>query len=228
VARCRRLLDLDADPRAIDDVLGGDSADLLFGSVATLPGIRVPGHVDGAELAMRAVLGQQVSVAGARTLARRLVQQYGTELSVPDGSLTHTFPSSAVLAQADPAGLPMPASRARALVALATALEAGEIDLEPGADRDETAARLMALPGIGSWTADYVRMRALGDPDVAMAADLGFRHGLRALGAPLDSRGSPELVGRWRPWRSYALQHLWAAASKHMQEAHHIQEERTA
>jgi AraC family transcriptional regulator of adaptative response / DNA-3-methyladenine glycosylase II len=213
VARCRRLLDLDADPRAIDDVLSGGPGALLAESVARLPGIRLPGHVDGAELAVRAVLGQQVSVAGARTLARRLVDQHGRALAVPDGSLTHTFPSAEALARVDPDRFPMPRSRAAALSALARALAAHDIELDPGADRDQTTARLMALPGIGAWTSDYIRMRALGDPDVAMEGDLGFRHGLRALGGPTDPRAVAAIGDSWAPWRSYALQHIWAAAS---------------
>jgi AraC family transcriptional regulator of adaptative response / DNA-3-methyladenine glycosylase II len=217
VARCRRLLDLDADPRAVDEVLGADP--LLAGSVAARPGIRVPGHVDGNELAVRAVLGQQVSVLGARTLAARLVAQCGLVLPVPDGSLTHAFPTPQALADLDPATLAMPKSRATALLSLVSALTRQEIDLEPGADRDETTASLMALPGIGQWTADYIRMRALGDPDVAMSTDLGFRHGVQVLGADGDPKHTDELARRWRPWRSYALQHVWAAATHHVQEA---------
>jgi AraC family transcriptional regulator of adaptative response / DNA-3-methyladenine glycosylase II len=217
VARCRRLLDLDADPRAIDGVLGTDA--LLADSVAATPGIRVAGHVDGGELAVRAVLGQQVTVLGARTLAARLVTQYGATLPVPDGSLTHVFPSPQALADLDPGRLAMPKTRATALLSLVSALADGSIDLEPGADRDETATRLMELPGIGRWTADYIRMRALGDPDVAMSTDLGFRHGLEALGAYGDPRQADDIARRWRPWRSYALQHVWAAATHHVLEA---------
>jgi AraC family transcriptional regulator of adaptative response / DNA-3-methyladenine glycosylase II len=217
VARCRRLLDLDADPRAVDDVLGAD--ELLAHSVAATPGIRVPGHVDGNELAVRAVLGQQVSVVGARTLAGRLVAQCGVALPAPDGSLTHTFPTAQALSELDLSSLAMPKSRSTALFSLVSALAGGVIDLEPGADRDETTASLLALPGIGPWTADYIRMRALGDPDVSMSSDLGFRHGVQALGADGDPRRAEELARRWRPWRSYALQHVWAAATNHVQEA---------
>ncbi len=210
VARCRRLLDLDADPRAVDGVLGGD--DVLARSVARMPGIRVPGHVDGAELAVRAVLGQQVSVRGARTLAARLVARYGQPLAEPDGSLTHVFPSPQALLRIDPESIAMPKSRSRALLSLVAALAEKTIDLEPGADRDASAARLMTLPGIGRWTADYIRMRALGDPDVEMFGDVGLRHGLELLGVDGDPRLMPTTTQRWRPWRSYALQHIWVAA----------------
>jgi AraC family transcriptional regulator of adaptative response / DNA-3-methyladenine glycosylase II len=213
VARCRRLLDLDADPRAVDAVLAGSAGGLLEDSVARTPGIRVPGHVDGAELAVRAVLGQQVSVAGARTLAGRLVARYGDALPAPDGTLTHAFPTPEALCALEPRELAMPRSRASAILSLVQAVAAGDVDLDPGADRDATGARLMALPGIGRWTVDYIRMRALGDPDVAMTSDLGYRHGLQALGATSESAAD------WRPWRSYALQHIWAAATIDVQEA---------
>ena len=196
VARCRRLFDLDADPDAIDGLLG---ADLLLGPVVHAhPGRRAPGAVDGFELAVRAVLGQQVSVAGARTVAGRIARSCGEPLPRPSGGVTHLFPTPDRLAGAD---LPVPAARARALRALA----ASGIDLGPGADRDEAVARLVALPGIGPWTASYVAMRALGDPDVFLPTDLGVRRALARLG------GDPSDAARWRPWRSYATHLLWAA-----------------
>jgi len=201
--RCRRLLDLDADPAAISGFFGPDP---VIGPLArACPGRRSPGHVDGDEVAVRALLGQQVSVAAARTLGARLVAEYGKPLSSPVGSLTHLFPSASTLAAADPGSLPMPASRGRALVGLATALASGDVCLHPGADREETEARLLALPGIGPWTASYIRMRALSDPDVYLPTDAGVIRALRSLGADPD----PDLA-RARPWRSYAVHHLWA------------------
>ena len=201
VQRCRRLLDLDADPAAVDAHLGADP--LLSARVAAVPGRRVPGAVDGVELAVRAVLGQQVSVAGARTLAGRLTARFGEPLEVADGGLTRRFPAPAALAAADPAELPLPKARARALTALAGRLADGSLPLDPGVDRDATEAALRALPGLGPWTAAYVRMRALGDPDVLLLTDLAVRRALSAVGA----EGSD--FRRWRPWRSYATLHLW-------------------
>ena len=207
VARARRLLDLDADSAAVDDVLGGDP--LLAPLVAAWPGMRVPGAVDGAEMAVRAVIGQQVSVAGARTVAARLASAYGKPVTATGTGVTHHFPTVDALAGVDPETLPMPRRRGRTLVALCAALARGDVDLDAGADRDETSAALLAMPGVGPWTADYVRMRALGDPDVLLTTDLGVRRGLERLGAPGDPRAASALGERWRPWRSYALMHLW-------------------
>lgn len=204
VQRCRRLLDLDADPDAVSGFLASDE---VIGPLArACPGRRSPGHVDGDELAMRAVLGQQVSVAAARRLGARLTAEYGKPLARPSGTLTHCFPDAATVAAADPAALPMPAARARALVSLAAALASGEVALHPGADRDEAAARLLALPGIGPWTVAYIRMRALSDPDAFPATDVGVLRALAALGAG----AGVAVAERWRPWRSYAVHHLWA------------------
>jgi AraC family transcriptional regulator of adaptative response / DNA-3-methyladenine glycosylase II len=208
VQRCRRLLDLDADPVAVDDALAADP--LLAPLVRRAPGRRVPGAVDGAELAVRAVLGQQVSVAGARTLAGRLTAALGEPL--PDGladeALTHAFPTAHALAAVDPAELPLTRARAHALVTLCGAIAAdeGPLVLDPGADRDATRERLLMLPGIGPWTAEYVAMRALGDPDAFPATDLGVLEAIERLGD-----ADPE---RWRPWRAYAVQHLWASLSE--------------
>jgi AraC family transcriptional regulator of adaptative response / DNA-3-methyladenine glycosylase II len=212
VARCRRLLDLDADARAISDVLGADPA--LAPMVEATPGQRVPGHVDGFELAVRAVLGQQVSVTGARTVAGRLAATFGTPMHDGADGLTHLFPSAQAIAAADPDQLSLTRARAAALVGLARAVADGVVDLDAGADRDRTSAQLLALPGIGPWTVAYIRMRALGDPDVFMPSDLGVRHGLLALGLPGDVRSAAVIAETWRPWRSYALQHVWAAAAR--------------
>jgi AraC family transcriptional regulator of adaptative response / DNA-3-methyladenine glycosylase II len=202
VERCRRLLDLDADPAAVVDFFEGDP--VIGPLVRKRPGLRVPGHVDGFEVAVRAVLGQQVSVAGARTLAARLAASYGTPLPAADGSLTHLFPSAGALAAVNPESLPMPRARARALVGLCAAV-AGGLDLDRGVDRAATREALLALPGIGPWTASYVALRALGDPDAWMPTDLGIWHALTRAGA------SAELSDAWRPWRSYALMHLWTS-----------------
>jgi AraC family transcriptional regulator, regulatory protein of adaptative response / DNA-3-methyladenine glycosylase II len=209
VERCRRLLDLDADPAAVSEHLG---ADALIGSlVSAAPGLRVPGHVDGAELAVRTVLGQQVSVPAARAGAGRLVAEHGEPLARPRGAVTALFPAPDVLAALDPARLAMPRARAAALVGLCRALARGELCLDAGADRVEARRRLMALPGVGPWTAGYVAMRALGDPDVFLAEDLGVRHALRRLGGPDDPRRAAAMAAAWAPWRSYATQQLWQA-----------------
>jgi AraC family transcriptional regulator, regulatory protein of adaptative response / DNA-3-methyladenine glycosylase II len=216
--RARRLLDLDADPCAISGFFGGDP--VIGPLAADCPGRRAVGAVDGNEIAFRAVLGQQVSLAAARRLAARLVMLCGTPLpgsldateffaaDEPD-QLTHVFPDAATIAALDPATLPMPLARGRALVTLAGALASGDVSLDPGADREEAGARLVALPGIGPWTAGYIRMRALSDPDVFLPGDVGLVRALRLVtGAP---GVSPAMAERWRPWRSYATHHLWAA-----------------
>jgi AraC family transcriptional regulator of adaptative response / DNA-3-methyladenine glycosylase II len=210
--RCRALLDLDSDPQAVLDALGADA--LLGPLVRACPGRRVPGHVDGHELAARAVLGQQVSVAGAAALAARLTAIYGEPLERPLGGITHVFPSAAALADADPADLPMPGARRSALLGLCAALAEGDVVLDAGVDREEALARLRALPGIGPWTASYVAMRALRDPDAFLPSDLGVRHALERLGQ--DGRPLPAaaVAERWRPYRAYALQHLWASLAE--------------
>ncbi len=219
VQRCRRLLDLDADPEAVTGYL---STDPVLGPLTLAhPGRRSPGHTCGSELALRAVLGQQVSVAAARRLGARLVASYGKPLSRPDGPLTHCFPTAETLAAADPATLPMPRSRALALTGLAAALASGELSLDPGAERDRAEAVLLALPGIGPWTASYIRMRALSDPDAFLPTDVGVLEALSRLGAlPVSGTGpaararsaqaAAALAESWRPWRSYAVHHLWA------------------
>jgi len=206
VQRMRALFDLDADPDAVDRALGADPH--LAPLVAARPGLRSPGHVDPHELAVRAVLGQQVTVAAARTLAGRLTARYGEPLPAPSGGLTGLFPTVAALAEADDEDLAMPGARKRALRGMCAALASGAVDLSPGVDREQAAAALLALPGIGPWTVSYVRMRALGDPDAYLPTDIGVRHGLSAVGAP----DTPDTTA-WRPWRSYAVHHLWVAST---------------
>ena len=207
VQRCRRLLDLDADPLAIDEVLSADP--LLAPLVASTPGLRLPSQVDGFEVAVRAIVGQQVSVAGARTILGRFAQTYGTpvtfDLAASHG-LTHAFATPEALAEADDTALSMPRSRARALIGVAQAVADGKIELDPGADRDAVRADLVALPGIGPWTADYISMRALAHPDLMLETDLIIRRMLDCHGV------EPERTERWKPWRSYAAMHLWRAS----------------
>ncbi len=209
VGRCRRLLDLDCDPAAPDAHLAADP--LLAPLVRRRPGLRVAGTVDGAELAIRAVLGQQVSVAAARTTAGRLTRALGEPLPSPTGSLTHLFPTPQAIATASSSRLAGPARRRRTLQALAAALARKEIVIDPGSDRAEARADLLAIPGIGPWTAEYIAMRALADPDAFLPTDLGVARALERLGKPAGSREILHLAERWRPWRAYALQHLWAA-----------------
>lgn len=208
ISRCRRLLDLDADPQAVDDVLRAD--EVLRPLVDKRPGRRVPRTVDGAEFAVRAVLGQQVSTAAARTHAARLVQAHGVRIEDPAGGLTHLFPESAALTDVDPTTLAFPQSRRTTFAALVKALAGGEIDLGAGSDWDRARARLAALPGVGPWTVEVIAMRALGDPDAFVATDLGVKLAARHLGLPETPRLLAERSREWRPWRSYAVQYLWA------------------
>jgi AraC family transcriptional regulator, regulatory protein of adaptative response / DNA-3-methyladenine glycosylase II len=186
----RAILRPDTNPDAILARLGDDP--LLGASVRAAPGRRIPGHPDPAELAVRALLGQQISVAAARTRAGRLVAMAGEPLARPSGGVTHRFPTPAALAALDPDTLPMPRSRARALVGMAG---------KPFG---------VHLPGIGPWTAAYVALRS-GDDDAFLPTDLGVKHGLAALGA--DPARAEELAEAWRPYRGYAVAHLWAATS---------------
>jgi AraC family transcriptional regulator of adaptative response / DNA-3-methyladenine glycosylase II len=194
MARCRRLLDLDADPEAVDALLAEDPA--LKPLVDKGPGRRVPRTTDENEFALRAVLGQQVSTAAARTHAARIVARHGTPIADPAGGLTHVFPA---LHDIDPAHIKVPESRRRTIQALIES----DIDLTPGTDWDRARRQLEALPGVGPWTVEIIAMRALGDPDAYPATDLGVRHAAAQLGTTDDSE-------RWRPWRAYAVQYLWA------------------
>ena len=206
VQRARRLLDLDADPPAVVGVLEMDP--LLADLVRASPGLRVPGHVDGAELAIRSILGQQVSLKAAVRLAAGLVERFGDDLSHPRDDVTRLFPTPETLAAVDPAELPMPRSRATALVRLAERLGDG-LALDPGRDRDEVRRALAALPGVGPWTVEYVLMRSLSDPDAFLVEDLGLRRALERRGGRWTPATIRERSRRWRPWRAYALHHLW-------------------
>ena len=205
VSRCRQLFDLDADPAAIGSALASDR--ILAPLVHARPGLRIPGAYDGFELAVRAVLGQQVSVSAGRTFAARLAARYGSPLAVPDDGQpampTLLFPGPAQLADADLSGVGLTTSRQATLRALAGAMATGRLDLDPGTDPAEAAARLSELPGIGPWTVSYILMRAVRDPDAFPETDLGLRRAIERLGCP------PAHARRWRPWRAYAALHLW-------------------
>jgi AraC family transcriptional regulator, regulatory protein of adaptative response / DNA-3-methyladenine glycosylase II len=209
VARTRRLFDLDADPVAIDAALRRDP--VLRPLVGRRPGLRVPGHPDGFELLVRAIVGQQVSVAGACTILGRLAARYGKPLDAPDGTVTHLFPDATTMATVDPTGLPMPRARAEALRGVAAAVADGDVVVDPGADREALRAGLLALPGVGPWTVEYVMMRAVGDPDAFLASDLGVRRALEARGLDGRARAATARAAAWSPWRAYANAHLWAA-----------------
>jgi AraC family transcriptional regulator of adaptative response / DNA-3-methyladenine glycosylase II len=202
------MLDLDADPLAVDALLSADA--MLAPLVAKAPGRRVPRTADGPEFAVRAVLGQQISTAAARTHAGRLVIAYGERVADPAGGLTHLFPSPAALADHDPAALAMPQTRRDTLAALVRALAAGEIDLDVGSDWHRARERLAALPGFGPWTVETIAMRALGDPDAFLATDLGIRNATRGLGLPSTPAALTRHAAAWQPWRAYATQYLWA------------------
>ena len=207
VARCRQLLDLDADPVAADAVLADDEA--LAPWVAKAPGRRLPRTVDAGELALRAVLGQQVSTAAARTHAARLVAVAGEQVDDPEGGLTRLWPTAAAVAEVDPEVLALPRARRATVLGLARALADGALHLDPADDPEQARADLLALPGIGPWTAEVVAMRALGDPDAFLPTDLGVVLAARALGLG-EGRALRERARRWAPYRAYAVQHLWA------------------
>jgi AraC family transcriptional regulator, regulatory protein of adaptative response / DNA-3-methyladenine glycosylase II len=209
VQRCRQWLDLDAEPAAVSDVLGADP--VLAPLVAAHPGLRVPGAVDGFEMVVRAIIGQRISVAGATTLTGRLVAALGEPLSSPDGGLTRAFPTPERVAEADLDQIGVTKARVAALRALARAVVKGDLELDRGADRAAAAAALLALRGVGPWTVAYVAMRALGDPDAFPATDLGLRHALRAHGLPTEPADISDHAERWRPWRAYAILHLWTS-----------------
>ena len=205
ISRCRWLLDLDARPSVIDGHLARDP--ILASLVTAAPGRRIPRSVDGPELAIRAVLGQQVSTAAARTLAARLTVTFGEPISDRDGGLTHLFPTPESLRHARLAG---PASRGRTLIALASALASGDLMTGPGANVGEARAVLAGLPGIGPWTTEVIAMRALDDGDAFPASDLGVKRAAEALGLPATPGALIRRSREWAPWRAYAVQYLWS------------------
>ncbi|MFH8988372.1 AlkA N-terminal domain-containing protein [Streptomyces sp. NPDC017940] len=208
ISRCRRLLDLDADPVAVDGQLADDP--LLAPLVAKAPGRRVPRTVDEAEFAVRAVLGQQVSTAAARTHAARLVTAHGEPVDDPEGGLTHLFPAPEALAALDPESLALPRSRRTTLTTLVRHLADGTLRLGVENDWERARAQLAALPGFGPWTTEVIAMRALGDPDAFLPSDLGIRRAAQALGLPHTPAALTARATAWRPWRAYAVQYLWA------------------
>jgi AraC family transcriptional regulator of adaptative response / DNA-3-methyladenine glycosylase II len=209
-ARARRMFDLDASPEVVRAHLAKDR--VLARAVGRAPGLRVPGAFDAFEIAVRAVLGQQISVRAATTLAGRLADRFGEQIDAEDPALTRRFPTAEHLSRQSAehvATIGLPAARARTLVTLARAVASGRLDLGLGADPEEVSRGLEALPGIGRWTADYVAMRALGAPDAFPDGDLGLRC---ALGG-ISSAALRERAEQWRPWRAYAAIHLWSASS---------------
>lgn len=209
VARLRRLLDLDADPVAIDEALSADP--LLAPAVAAAPGIRIPGAVDGPEMALRVVIGQQISTAAARTASARLVAALGERLPAAlaaDGP-DLLFPTPATIAERGAEALYGPKRRIATVLGLATELAEGRLVLDPGCDPVELRRQLVALPGIGPWTAGCLAMRLLGDPDELLASDLAVRRGAGLLGLPSEQADLVAHAQRWSPWRSYAANHLW-------------------
>lgn len=208
IARCRRMFDLDTDPEAIMECLHSDPA--MAAVVDAAPGRRVLRTVDEAEMAIRVVIGQQISLAAARTHTRRLVERYGTPIDDPAGGLTHVVPSVETLVGLDPAHLGLPTSRRRCVTSLIEALASGAVELGPGADWDRARKELATLPGIGEWTCEMIAMRALGDPDAFPVTDLVLRRGAERLGLATTATALTEHARRWRPWRSSAVQYLWS------------------
>jgi AraC family transcriptional regulator, regulatory protein of adaptative response / DNA-3-methyladenine glycosylase II len=212
VVRCRHLLNLDSDPVAVDQALLDDP--LLSPLVKAVPGRRVAGAADGFEIAVRALVGQQVSLKAARAVTGGLVRAAGQPLERPNGSVTHTFPTPgamAELAARQPGAFRMPEARRLALTAIADALADGNLLIDPGVDPKELEGRLLAIRGIGPWTSSYIALRAVGDPDAFLPTDLGLRRAAAYLGQASDAISLTALAERWRPWRAYALAHLWSA-----------------
>jgi AraC family transcriptional regulator of adaptative response / DNA-3-methyladenine glycosylase II len=209
VQGARHTFDLDADPETIDPALTQDAK--LAPLVRRTRGVRVPGTFDAFELVVRAIFGQQVSVLGARTSLGKFAARFGTPLDPPSGSVTHLFPSADRVADVPPETLQMPRGRAEAIRRVAELVSVGQLDLSGGALREETLHTLGEVRGIGPWTLAYVAMRALHDPDAFLAGDLGVRRSLHALGLPSEPREVLDRAERWRPWRAYAVMHLWHA-----------------
>ena len=206
VATARRLFDLDADPTAVDEALAAHAE--LAPLVAALPGIRVPGAADPHEMLIRAMVGQQITVAAARTALTALADQLGERTA--DGGIL--FPTMTAIAERGAEVLRGPAARIRAITGAAAALADGSLALTVGDDAAEQRARLLAMPGIGPWTADYVRMRVIGDPDVLLPGDVAMRAGAAASGLPAEPAALTAWAERIAPWRSYLTAHLWRAA----------------
>jgi AraC family transcriptional regulator of adaptative response / DNA-3-methyladenine glycosylase II len=210
VTRARRLFDLDADPIAVDEALSGHPE--LAPLVAGLPGIRVPGAADPHEMLIRAMVGQQITVAAARTALTALTAALGDDVPELDGTgATKLFPTMAAIAERGHEVLRGPAARIRALTGVAAALADGTLSLTPGDDGADQRRALLEMPGIGPWTADYVRMRVIGDPDVFLPGDVAVRTGAAAAGLPSDARALTAWAARTAPWRSYLTAHLWRA-----------------
>jgi AraC family transcriptional regulator of adaptative response / DNA-3-methyladenine glycosylase II len=212
LSRVRRLFDLDADPVAIDNALATDAR--LAPAVATMPGIRMPGALDPQELLVRAMIGQQITVAAARTALTEL-SAAGSAALLPGDDLNRLFPTAAEIAESGYSLLRGPQRRIDALRSVTSAIAGGELEFGYGDDLPGLAAKLLPLPGVGPWTVGYVAMRVLGAPDVFLANDAAVRNGIRALGAPPDPAGkaaSPDFR-EVSPWRSYATMHLWRAAT---------------
>ena len=211
VAGAARIFDVAADPQAIDASLAADPR--LRPLVRAIPGLRVPGAIGGFEIAVRAILGQQISVVAARTIGGRLAQMLGEPLEGDGGSLRVAFPGPAAVADGSLEGLGVPASRSATLRGLARAICTGQLDLDPGADRETAREALLAIRGVGPWTAGYVAMRGLGDRDAFLPSDLVIRQVLGAPGAPSSTRAAEQQSQAWRPWRAYAVAHLWQSAA---------------
>lgn len=220
VKRCRRLFDLDADAATVDARLAGSP--LLAPLVRRTPGRRSPGAVDGAEMLVRAVVGQQVSLAASITVIGRAIERLHAETASTDATAPVTgaggesplrpFPAADAWASLAPDDLPMPRGRAEALISALGLVADGSVDLDDPPDPERVKADLLAVKGIGPWTVAYVAMRALGDDDQFLATDLALRRGLAAAGGPSTAGEALTIAERWRPYRSYALHHLWSMA----------------
>ncbi len=209
IERVKRVFDLNADPATIEATLSRDPR--LRRLVRSRPGLRVPGAWDGFELAVRAILGQQISVAAATTLAGRLAERFGRPLDRPTGNLTHLFPSAATLSRSGLQAIGLTKARAETIRGLAAAVAEGRLHLDSSLGLDEAVTRLSALPGIGEWTAQYVALRAFGEPDAFPAGDLGLRRALANHSGMPSTSALSQRAESWRPWRGYAAVHLWTS-----------------
>ncbi|GHO60676.1 hypothetical protein KSB_91510 [Ktedonobacter robiniae] len=208
VQRCRQFFDLDADPAMIAEVLGTDS--LLAPLVNARPGLRLPGAIDGFELAARAIIDQWMPVVSAQTVSRWLVRGLGVPLDKPVGTLSYFFPSPQLVSAANLQEIGLPGKLANALQALAREVVEEKLVLSRDADREQTVTRLLRLPGMEPWTVSSIAMQTLGDPDAYPPGDLGLQRAFAHHGLPVDTRTLKRHAEAWRPWRAYALHHLWA------------------